>query len=370
MRWKRLAFAVTAALGSLLIPAGAATAASPPAGFQSSSTSWLSPATGVILGYAPCPQTTWCSALLATDDAGSTWHSLTPPPIPLPDNGNQVDIKLIDRQDAVATDGDHVEITHDGARHWSPIAIPGLPDSGFIFRLAAGHGRLFAVASTFGTDGATTLYSGSLHGNALTPVPGLTVSAAGGFSYGDVSTSGGVVQVHLGADFATTQYWTSTDGVHFRTAPAPCPVTNSVMLGGISQQKVVALCVGDGGDPAPGLNRKQWASAPGIGRPFALGGEAPLGGETTDFAVASPNSATVSAEGGDVFFLYSTFDGGATWTTTLADDQIRGVVFGDLSFVTPKVGFVQVGQPNTFGAPPVIYRTLDGGHTWQPLTVS
>ncbi len=359
---------MTAALGAALIPAGTAAAAAP-AGFQSSSTSWLSPTTGVVLGYAPCPQTTWCPALLATDNAGSTWQSLTPPPILLPDNGNQVDIKLIDRQDAVATDGDHIEITHDGTRHWSPIAIPGFPDSGFIFRLAVAHDRLYAIASTFGTDGATTLYSGSLHGTTLTPVPGRTVSANGGFSYGDVNTRGGVVQVNFGADFATDQYWTSTGGVHFQTAPAPCPVTNSAMLGGIVQRRVVALCVGDGGDPAPGENPKQWTSAPGINQPFTLGGMPPLAGETTDFAAASATSATVSAEAGDVYFLYSTFDGGATWSTTLADGQIRGVVLSDLSFVTPSVGFVQVGQPNTFGAPPVIYRTLDGGHAWQPLTV-
>ncbi|HEY0807829.1 MAG TPA: hypothetical protein VGD84_22375 [Pseudonocardiaceae bacterium] len=360
---------MTAALGAILIPVGTAGATAVPTGFQSSSTSWLTPTTGVVLGYAPCPQTTWCPALLATDDAGATWHSRTPPPIPLPDNGNQVDILLAGPLAAIANDGVHIQVTRDGARHWSPVAIPGLPDSGFISRIAVAHGQLYAVASTFGTDGATKLYSGSLYASALAPVPGVAVTASGGISYGDVSTRGGVAQVRLGANLATAQYWISLDGTRFQTAPVPCPVTNSAKLAGIVQRQVIALCVGDGGDPTPGSNPKQWTSAPAIGQPFTLGGKPPLGGETTDFAAASATSATVSAEGGDVFFLYSTFDGGATWTTTLADDQIRGVVFGDLSFVTPSIGFVQVGQPNTFGSPPVVYRTDDGGHTWHPLPV-
>jgi hypothetical protein len=113
-----------------------------PAGFQSSSTSWLSPTTGVVLGYAPCPQTTWCPALLATDDAGTTWHPLPPPPVPLPDNSNQVKIQVIDRQTAIVNDGNHIEITRDRAQHWSPVTIPGFPDNGFISRIAVGHGPI------------------------------------------------------------------------------------------------------------------------------------------------------------------------------------------------------------------------------------
>ena len=364
MRWKRYAAALAATMGATVVSAGVASA-TVPAGFQSSSTSWLSPTTGVVLGYTPCPRTTWCPALLATTDAGHTWQQLPPPPVPLPDNGNQVKIQVIDRQTALVDDGNHIEITHDQARHWSPVTIPGFPANGFLDRLAVGHGKVFAVGTTFGPGGATTLYSGSLYGSTLAPVPGLTVTGQG-FSYGDASTRGGVVQVRLGADLATSSYWTSADGTTFRTAPDPCPATNSTRLGGIVGPKVIALCVGDGGDPQPGENPKQWTSAPGVDQPFTLGGQAPFPGETQDFAVASPDSATIGSASA-AFFLFSTFDGGNTWTNTLTDDQDRGGVLSDLAFVTPTVGFVQVGSPNTFGMAPVVYRTTDGGHTWHPF---
>lgn len=362
---------MTVAVGAALVPAVAtATTATPPPGFQPSATSWLTPTTGVVLGYTQCPQTTWCATLLATTDGGTTWRTRTPPPLRIPDNSNQVDIQLVNRTTAIANDGNHIEITRDGATTWRPITIADFPDSGsFIAELAVAHHKLYAVASTFGQNGAATLYAAPLTASTLTPVPGLTITGQG-FTYGDVTTKGGAIQVRLGADLANSEYWTSTDGEKFTREPDPCPATNSTRLGGVLQHQVIALCVGDGGDPQPGSNPKQWTSAPGLNQPFTLGGQAPFPGETTDFAAATATSATVSAEAGDVYFLYSTFDGGATWTTTLADGEERGLVLSDLDFVSPTTGFVQVGQPNTFGEPPVVYRTTDGGHTWQQLVIS
>jgi hypothetical protein len=189
--------------------------------------------------------------------------------------------------------------------------------------------------------------------------------ATGGLTYGDIAVDGDVVQVYLGADFATAQYGYSVDGGRFTSAPLPCPVDLFAILGGIRDGKPIALCNGSGGSPSPGhMTREVWA-APKLGGEFTGSNPAPTVGGTQGFGVATPDSFTVAAVGGDVSFLHSSFDGGKSWSSTELGEE-GGFGLFDLQFVNGKVGFVVDGVPDS-GDNPVVYRTADSGHTWQPL---
>jgi hypothetical protein len=298
MRWYSVV-AIGVAAAACLAPAasvGAQPRTTPPVpnGLQPSSTSWLTPSHGVVLGDAPCGRTAWCAYLLDTSDAGHTWHRLTAPPMLMPANHNQVRIVWISDSVAFATDGNRVEGTYDGTGHWSPITLRGLTDP------------------------------------------------------------------------STERYWISADGTTFTPEPLPCPAANQALLGGIQQGRAFVLCIGPPADPQPGSNMKQMWVAPGIGKPFAPTSHAdPLG--ESGFAVASRSTA-ISAEGGGEVLLYRTFDGGRSWTMTLQTLD-RGIGVSDLAFLSPTVGVVEIGIPNTTSLPAAVYHTVDGGHTWKPLSI-
>src|SRR5882762_6210249 len=127
--WRSVIAAATAvtaiATGTAAAAAAPAAVGRPevPSGFRPESTSWLTPNHGFVLGYAPCPTSTWCPALVETTDAGRTWHRRPAPRLLLPDTHDQVLIVFGSARDAFASDGTHLITTHDAGRHWSPARI-------------------------------------------------------------------------------------------------------------------------------------------------------------------------------------------------------------------------------------------------------
>jgi photosystem II stability/assembly factor-like uncharacterized protein len=64
-----------------------------------------------------------------------------------------------------------------------------------------------------------------------------------------------------------------------------------------------------------------------------------------------------------------TSDGGRTWTKVSTDANFPP---GELQFVTPSTGWFSSDPTQTGPGPvtnhPVLFRTVDGGHSWQQLT--
>ncbi|WP_410589709.1 hypothetical protein [Amycolatopsis sp. lyj-23] len=354
-----LLVSVLALLAAFASPATASTVV--PSGFRPASTSWTGPETGYVLGYRPCAGT-WCPVLLGTTDAGRHWRRLGAPPVSLPDNHNHVALRVFGDGLAYVSDGVHVRVTRDGGTTWQPVALTGAREPYYLSKIAETGGRVFAVLTTYGDGrGSTLLYSGTAGSPALAPVPGFAVT--GGLTYGDLAVGGGL-QVALGADYGTEQYWTSRDGARFTPADPPCPEGSVASLAGVRERQVVALCSGSPGSPQPGSTERQLRHAAQLGARFSEDGPAPFDGINQGFDAASPTSATVAAVGGGVGFLHHTADGGRTWTTLALSE--RGLALTDLDFPGGGTGVVVDGQPDADGGS-AVYRTTDGGSTWRAL---
>ena len=354
--------AVAAATVLLAVPATAQASTPVPTGFAPASTSWLTPRHGYVLGYA-----NGAGYLLETTDGGARWSRLAAPPISLPDNHNHVSLTVPDARHAFVSDGNSVQASTDGGRHWFGVTLAGLASPNYIGKIAISNGQVLAVASTISQPdhNTTQLYTGRVGARTLQPVPGLSID--GSITYGDLAVGGGV-QVTVGADYAGSKYWTSTDAVHFKPSPLPCDASKQTLLDGVRAGKVLALCLGDPSDPSPGSMHKQLVAAAALGVRFQPSdAEAPLPGIIQGFGVGSDQNASVAATGGGLELLYSTTDGGKTWQTNQLD--IDGFGLADLRFVDHSFGTVVAGAPDAFGGS-AVYRTTDSGHSWQRLTFS
>ncbi|WP_410633439.1 hypothetical protein [Amycolatopsis sp. cmx-4-83] len=359
MRIPALLASVLALLALPVLPASAETAV--PAGFRPASTSWTGPDTGYVLGYSPCAKS-WCPALVGTTDGGTHWRRLGAPPMPLPDNHNHVALTFVSARVAYVSDGVHVRTTRDGGATWHPVGLIGAREPYYLSKITETGGRVFAVLTAYGEGrGSTRLYSAVAGSPVLAGVPGF--AATGALTYGDLSAGGGL-QVALGADYGTEEYWTSRDGVRFTRAEAPCPAGSVASLAGVRDRQVVALCSSSPGSPQPGSTERRLRHAPQLGGAFSGSDEAPYTGITQGFAAASPATATVAAVGGGVGFLHRTADGGRTWTTTALSE--RGLGLADLDFPGRGTGVVVDGQPDAAGGS-AVYRTTDGGISWREL---
>ena len=83
--------------------------------------------------------------------------------------------------------------------------------------------------------------------------------------------------------------------------------------------------------------------------------------------------ATSGGFSSETYTIWRTIDGGVTWDRSapmdLSDIDAEGVYPGTFSFLSPQVGWFQavVGPHGMSQAPITIYRTMDGGRTWQRI---
>ena len=356
--------AVAGCAFGVAVPAAAATAApgtaqAIPAGLDPTATSWVSPRSGIVLAY------TALSAgakpyLFLTGNAGRTWRSLPAPPVPFPADNTLPIATWADGVIAV-TDGAHVVATGDGARHWSAVRLAGASHVSGI-TLAITDWRMVALVQTQSSGtGSETVYSGPVRADVLHPVRGLTVT--GSIVYGDITTAG-VLQVDLGDNFTAERYWYSRDGVHFVSAPLPCPDTTRALLGGERAGRVIALCSGTPSSVGPGEDQKQVWIATRLGGTFRPSGPVFVSPNEEGFAAATAQDMAVAT----IFTVSATFNAGQTWTDEIAEPN--GAFWTSLSFQSATTGVV-VGTTvnNALQSVGYVFRTTDAGHTWHALSL-
>jgi photosystem II stability/assembly factor-like uncharacterized protein len=370
-RYARLAASVGAAatLAAVLAPSAAsagatdqagmaAAATAVPAGFLPSSTSWTSPTSGWVLGFAPCPAGT-CPVLVRTSDGGQTWQQRTAPQVAQTVDQTRVQFAP-DGRNGWATDGETLVATHDGAATWSRVRLPGTVGSVAVSKLAAADAYAYAVV-TSGVTGATTtrLYSSPVGEDGWQPVPGVSVPGSGGW---DVATRGSAAYVALGVVHESLRMWSTADGGAWTEVQPLCSVDDAVRLSLPSAGTVQAMC---SFAPGRGFMTKLLVESVDGGAPVVLG-QAPSEGITTAFATASDRRAFVAGVGAGATWLHATFTHGVTWETPLVLPDLQ-LPLGDLQFQDSRRGVAVWGGPSWSAA--AVYRTTDGGRTWTPLTL-
>jgi hypothetical protein len=330
--------ATTAAASATTAPPAASAAAAPapsgqvPAGFTIRSVSFVSATEGFALG---------ASAIAHTLDAGRTWTALPAPP-----TTNVSELRFANAEDGWAW-GPDLWVTHDGARTWHQLIVPGgegrvydLEASAGTVHMAVFDGQAFRVATApVGSDSfSLSLGSPSVPAGAG-PVPTVQLVLQGRTGWMievDRTVIGGLRLVN-----GTWQPWTP-----------PCIGSNGpAVLSASSPTELVAVCDQGVWGPATPMGQRLWVSHDG-GATFTDVGAAP-GANVGGVASASPTTVVVASP---TDALHATFDGGGTWVAVL---PIAASAVADLGFTTATQGVVVAGGE--------LEMTRDGGHTWQQV---
>lgn len=354
---------LTGAIGVTLAPAGLAetTTRAAPGRVTPAATSWQTAAKGWVLGFAPC-QAGRCPTLLRTTNGGARWTRHGAPPLAVPVGGDQPRVVFSSDRDGLVSDGRRLFATHDGAKHWKRVGLPGGGSPVTIGSLAAGQERAYAVLITkSGSRTTARLASSPVRTTRWSPVRGIS---AAGVSNSDIAVRGRAAYVSLGNAFEQHRYWAAPDGRTWRKHAPACPSEAVTNLSSASPGTVMALC---SSDPGMGSMAKE-LKVSARGGPFRPAGLAPHDGITQDFAAASATNAFVAAVDSNppASYVHATFNGGKAWSTPLAvTDQDRPL--SELAFPDPRHGVVMVGWPARADAS--IYRTQNGGHKWTRLAL-
>ena len=333
-----------------------------PAGFQPASASFVSPASGYVLGAVGCTLGHVCSArLVSTTDGGARWHFANAPDVALFNSAGNLltqasrvsGVMFASRPDGWLY-GPGLYATHDGGAHWRRISLGGnimASLGGGVVAMAASSGTAYAVISPDPFNGAPEeLYSSPVGTNAWARVGTMTGSSLAVFG--------------KAAWFGTSTYlWATADGVHWHRYPFRCPA--GLGLGGIapaSGSQVAFLC-----DEALGMFHTVkdvllWVNG---GRTEHLTGQAPVAGEVYGFAVPLHRSKviTIAVVTPGLSYLYRSANGGKTWAEIAVSSLTGEVSFTSLSYVRPTAGWVVISQLGIPGLRQLL-RTLDAGRTW------
>ncbi|HEV2376915.1 MAG TPA: hypothetical protein VGS19_32665 [Streptosporangiaceae bacterium] len=355
--------AVAGCVLALAVPALAATPASTPVprGYVVMSASWPTPKSGLVLfgkGY----DAGGTPYLFQTTNSGLTWHRLAIPTVMADGSVYAGDGVIV----AAKWNLTRLAVTRDQGRHWSMLQLRGIPagTTAMANRITIADKHIYALVQlhTRAGPGPTVVYSGTVSCDVLHPVPGQSIPGTAGLPYGDITARGTTVQTVLGNMTTTEHYWYSRDGVHFTSAPKPCPVTKRAFPVRTFGAMVVALCADPPATVGPGITDMRVWAAPRLGGVFRVAGPSHNLSDEQDFTAVSGHDMTMT----DVFQLLGTSDGATTWKPE--ESEPAGASWSGLAFPTATTGFVVADTVNTsLHNVGILFRTTDGGRTWKPV---
>jgi photosystem II stability/assembly factor-like uncharacterized protein len=262
--------------------------------------------------------------------------------------------------------------THDAGRIWTRVALAGLegPNSS-VGALETADGRVYAEVAE-GTEpntyGPVVLFGSRTNGDAWYSVPSVTTGPAG-FA-GNISVAQGVFWIALhpaivspqGSQALSTLY-RSVDGVTWRSEPQPCPSDSVASVGAAAANRVFVVCAAG---LAAGSEGKSAYRSDNGGATYERVADPPLGGDFEEVSAAL-SSVSVAASSGATE-IYTSFDGGQTWLTTLTIGD-AGLGLSDLGFTTAAQGVAIHGRTD-YPDSLQLLMTRDGGHQWSVVDVN
>jgi len=339
-----------------------AAATAPPSTYEPLSASWPSPKSGLVLfgkGY----DLGGTPYLFRTANAGRTWNRIAMPTAMADGTVYEGAGDIL----AANWNDTRFAVTRDQGRRWSAVHLARVPagTSAVAYNITFADGRVYALVQLHPKSGPNALkvYSAAASANTLAPMRGLSMAATGPLPYGDLTARGGTVQVVLGDMSSTERYWYSRDGVHFRTAPRPCPVDRLASpvetFGGVA-----ALCSDAPAAVNPGVTDMRVWETGHLGGTFHPAGPTFISGDPQSFAAVSAEKMTLVNQ----FQLLGTSDAAKTWTVKKTEPN--GAFWPYLAFPSATTGFALTDTVNSAGHNEgILYRTTDGGHTWKAVSL-
>jgi hypothetical protein len=302
-------------------------------------------------------------ALARTQDGGTTWTSVTPPPTTFLSlaGGSGVDgVRFADQQDGWAY-GSQLWATHNGGTSWIQITLPGLNSStgavpiqglemaaGTVNAVYFGAGGFDIASSPTGSNAWVVSPTTIAYGGGPIPEAQLVIQGSAGWVVENDRIAVGGARLQSGAWSA----WT-----------APCSTANGpATLAGSSSLDLIAACdVGlYGGSSSP--TEQAYTSTNGGGAFTALATALPAACQGIP-PLASPTTSVAAAGCGEQ--IVATFNSGGSWATVFTGSGNTSI--SHLGFTTPTQGVaIEVSLTSSTG---LLVMTRNGGASWAAVTI-
>ncbi len=326
-----------------------------PSGFRPGSASFISLATGFVLGGVNCKPGHVCRAMLvATDDAGARWRVLGSPAGAITGDGTTtVDSVVFASQRIGWIYRPGIWVTTDGGDSWSRLRL-----GGSVMDMTVSSATVYAVVAAPRT-GKQELFASPVGRNAWHRVSGV------GTSPPEPSLAALGKSAWFGAG---NTLWATADGSHWNAYAFACARTGYSLAGiaAASRSLVYFLCLND--NSSMGHERMEvMVSADGGKAERLAGGKSPVIGDNGLIAVppGNPKVITFAASPGIPSWIGRSANGGKTWR------QI-GPLYGNggwdsLQYLSKTVGWIVLGLPG-FGRTSELLRTTDAGLSWHQVS--
>jgi hypothetical protein len=347
---------VTTAKPSAYAPP-ATPAPAPIADFEAASVTFVSSQDAWVLGTVG-----GSLALARTQDGGTSWTSVTPPPIGFytgSATSGVSGVRFADQQDGWAY-GSQLWATHDGGATWVQVTLPGLGSGGGmtpIQGLETAAGEVYAVY--FGTSGFTIASSPVGTNSWVTsptgiefgagPIPGaqLVIQGSAGWVLENDRTVVGGARLQSGA-------WSSW-------TPACSTAGGPAALAAASTQDLVAIC-GVGAYTSGSPAEDAFTSTNGGGSFTQLTTALPSTCQSSATLASSSTSVAAAGCGGDIV---ATFNGGGSWSTVYTGGTGTAIAYVGFGTTTQGVA-IATSSTSSVGT---LLMTTDGGRTWAAVTI-
>ena len=362
-----------------------------PSGFSPSSGSFISSNDTFVLGGVKCAsaRTGYCAELAKSTDKGQSW-------VAVPMNG----INLVPRFSTSPSSASYTGVsqvrfagtsigfafdpglwvTTDGGATWIQASVKGLASVGTSYAVTSleiANGNAGAIVAPRTGSGATYLITANLAtaptAFRLQSVP-MTLGVGSIFfqnSLGKLITDAAASSGSTFFQPAGTSTW---DGIS-----PPCTANNAgapniSAVGSLFNPGTApdGLVMGCNLGAAAGSSQKAVNVSSNAGATWKVLGAPPMAGDLQAVAAGSAKNVAVAAVSG-ASFIYTTTNGGATWSTFRFGNNplgAGGIPLFDLGYTNATQAFVIIGSPGDTAngtTPSAMYLTTNAGSTWSEI---